>query len=66
MKTLEINEMQNINAGSFIGGLCLGLGASTVVLGGLALTQFWNPAGWVAGVALGIDAACIGYGISQI
>lgn len=65
MKTLELNQMEELTAGDFVGGLCGGIGAASVVYAIGAYTQWWNPVGWVSIAFIAADAACVGYGISQ-
>lgn len=67
MKKLELNKMENLQGGDFVTGVCSGLGiaggvtavgANAVALG-IAATNFWNPAGWLAGA---FAVAAIGCG----
>jgi hypothetical protein len=66
MKTLKLEEIENLNGGDFVGGLCVGIGAGSVVYGVGVLTNWWNPVGWVSAAFLVADAACIGYAASNI
>jgi predicted phage tail protein len=62
MKALEIRRLEKISGGNdFVNGLCVGIGAGSVVYAiGLA-TSWWNPVGWVSGAFLVADAACLAY-----
>lgn len=66
MKKIQICDLENYNGGDFISGLCVGLGAGSVVYAGLLATQFWNPVGWVSAGFLVADAACLGYAYDQL
>lgn len=55
MKTLELEKCEQITGGNdFTDGLCAAAYLASVV----ALTNWWNPAGWVAGALVVADAAC--------
>ena len=58
--------MEDVTAGDFITGLCLGIGAGSFYYGVGLATSWWNPIGWVSGAFLAADAACIAYGISNV
>ena len=66
MKKLDIENLQEINGGNFVSSACLGLATGELIAGAVASTNWWNPAGWVAGVFLAADVACIAYGYSQL
>lgn len=65
MKKIELYQMENLQGGDFIGGLCGGIGAASVVYAVGIATQWWNPVGWASAAFLVTDAACVAYGISQ-
>ena len=48
MKTLKINQMEAISAGTF----CQGVAAVDLIYGGGVLLNLWNPVGWGSGAAL--------------
>ena len=66
MEVLSFEKMEDVTAGDFITGLCLGIGAGSVIYGVGVATNWWNPIGWVSGTFLAADAACIAYGISKV
>lgn len=66
MNTLEVYQMEDHEGGDFIAGLCIGLGAGSVVYAAGAATNFWNPIGWVSTAFLVADAACVGYAASNL
>ncbi len=66
MKTLELNQMQELTAGDFVGGLCVGIGAGSAVYGVGVLTNWWNPVGWVSAAFIVADVACLGYAASNV
>lgn len=67
MKTLELKELELIEAGGdIVAGLCVGIGAGSVVYAVGVATNWWNPVGWVSAAFLVADAACLGYAASQL
>jgi len=66
MKEVSYNEMLLIKgSGDPIAGLCYGIGGGSILYTAGAMTQFWNPVGWVSVAFLAADAACLAYGLSQ-
>jgi bacteriocin-like protein len=68
MNELTINELEKISGGGFVDGLCYGLEGASLVMGGGALLNFWNPVGWAAGTLYLAGAACFireGYKMTQ-
>ena len=56
MKTIELEKCEQIVGGNdFTDGLCAAAGIASLV----ALTNFWNPVGWVAGALVVADVACV-------
>lgn len=66
MNELSINEMEAHAAGGVVDGLCVGIGAGSVVYAGGVATNFWNPIGWVSAAFLVADVACLGYAASKL
>ena len=67
MKKVELNSLTEITGGGRIAnGICVGLGASSVVYAVGAATNFWNPVGWVSISFIAADAACVAYAASQL
>jgi hypothetical protein len=73
MRELQLKDMESLQGGDFVTGMCWGVGGAAAIttIGanaaylGLAAANFWNPAGWVMGAFAVASLACIGYGISQ-
>lgn len=66
MRNLDLQEMETIYGGNdFITGLCYGIGAGSVVYAAGALSNWWNPIGWVSVAFIAADAACVAYGIAN-
>jgi len=58
MKTLKLNEMETINGGSFLGGMCGGL---MIAEGGIGLAAVAVSYGWMAAIpGLNIAAGVVG------
>ena len=66
MKTLDLEQMEQIEAGGFVAGFCIGMTGGSIIYGALALTNFWNPVGWVTAGLLAVDTACMIYGANQL
>lgn len=66
MNNLELNKLEIITGGDFIGGLCTGLGAGSLVYAAALATNFWNPIGWVSAAFIVGDVACASYGVYQV
>lgn len=59
MKTLELNQMQNVEGGSdFVDGMCLSVAVGSGVYGVGLIFNWWNPIGWVSAAFLVADFAC--------
>ena len=61
MEELKLAECENINGVDFVGGLCAAATVGSLV----ALTNFWNPVGWVAATLVVVDIGCVAYTLSQ-
>ena len=61
MKTLDLHEMENVQAGDFVDGLCAGIAAGTIIYQVGVWSNWWNPVGWVSASALVASAACVAY-----
>lgn len=61
MKTLEINEIEDITGGGFIDGLCAGIMTGSAIYAVGAITNFWNPVGWVSKTFIVADLACVAH-----
>lgn len=60
MKNLELNQMEQIDAGGWFGDFCQGFAAASIVYEVGVLTQIWNPVGQSALVGiLAINGACL-------
>lgn len=58
MKTLELNELENLNGGGFLGGMCGGLMGAE---GGIGLAMVAVHYGWLAAIpGLGQAALVVG------
>jgi hypothetical protein len=67
MRKIEINRMESIDGGNdLVNGLCITLGAGSVVYTIGAATNWWNPVGWVSAAFLVADGACILYAADQV
>ncbi len=67
MNTLSLNEMElQFAGGDIVAGLCVGIGAGSVVYAAGALTNFWNPIGWISVAFILADVACLGYAAGQL
>lgn len=63
MKTLNLENLEKIEAGGFAGAFCSGAGISSAVwsIGGLAAVGWWSPPGAAAIVAMAvIGIGCAG------
>lgn len=67
MKTLELNELENVNGGDFVGGFCAGvatvgggyaIGGNLAAITAGAVSNLWNPVGWVLGAAAIVAVGC--------
>lgn len=59
MKTLDLNQMENLQGGGWFSDACNGFGAVTLGLEVLAYYNLWNPIGPSAlGAMLIVSAAC--------
>ncbi len=58
MKQISYKEMQKIQGGDFVEGVCAGIavGSGVYVIG--IATNWWNPVGWVSIVGAAADVAC--------
>ncbi|WP_282069238.1 hypothetical protein [Olleya namhaensis] len=62
MKTINLEQYESISGGNdIVDGLCTAAGIASIV----AMTNFWNPVGWVAGALAVGDVACLAYGIGE-
>jgi hypothetical protein len=64
MKELKLEQYENIIGGSVdsaIGGLCAAAGIASIV----ALTNWWNPVGWVAAALVVADVSCVTYAVAS-
>lgn len=61
MKTLEFNQMESVQGGSWLSGFCIGYsgGGAIAILAGISVT------GIGALIAGGLAAGCVAYAISQ-
>ena len=66
MKTLELNQMENVEGGNTVDAICVGIGAGDVVYSLGVELEFWNPIGWLSAAMLVASAACTGYAASQL
>lgn len=66
METLTVAKMEAHYGGNLVDGLCVGIGAGSVVYGVGVLTNWWNPVGWASATFLAADAACIAYAASNL
>lgn len=64
MKQLEIKHLEEINGGDAIDGFCAGVAIGDAVYAVGALTNFWNPVGWVSWTLIGVSVACAAYVLS--
>jgi len=58
MKPLELNNLEDIAGGDFVDGLCAGIATGSAIYTAGAITNFWNPVGWVSGAFVVADLAC--------
>jgi hypothetical protein len=72
MKTIEYKNLENITGGSLGEGFCYGiggvggvyaLGGSVYALTSGAVANFWNPVGWVLGIAALVTIGCVTNGM---
>lgn len=72
MKKIDQRSLENITGGSVGEGLCYGIGGVGAVygLGGSlsaltagAVANFWNPVGWVLGIAAVVTIGCVTNGM---
>ncbi len=63
MRTLEIEELVEIQGGDIVTGLCAGVAMGSAIYGLGLLTNWWNPVGWVSGGFIAVDAACALYAV---
>ncbi len=62
MKKLELEQYENIVGGiAAIDGMCAAVGVASLV----ALTNFWNPVGWIAAALVVGSVGCVGYAIGS-
>ena len=67
MKKIELNSLVAFEGGGrILNGVCVGIGAGSVIYGIGAATNFWNPVGWVSAAFILADVACLAYGASQL
>lgn len=66
MRTLTAVEMESHLGGDLVDGLCVGIGAGSVVYAAGIITNWWNPVGWASATFIVADAACIAYAASQL
>lgn len=60
MKTLELNQMENIQGYGWFDDACTGFGLGIVALEAGAYLMLWNPVGQVAtGAILAVTAICL-------
>lgn len=62
MKNLNLKQCEEIIGGNdFVSGLCTAATIGSLV----ALTNFWNPVGWISSALVVADVACVAYGIGS-
>lgn len=69
MNVLQLQDISAVKAGTWqdvADAGCATLAAGTLVYYSGALTNWWNPVGWVCTALSIADLACVGYGISQV
>ncbi len=69
MHTLSLNEMSYVLGGTWndvatVACSLVGVGSAVYYVG--AVSNWWNPIGWVSTALAVADIACIGYSISQL
>jgi hypothetical protein len=66
MIAINIEKTENTIGGGFVDGLCVGIGAGSILYGAGVATNFWNPVGWASATFLVADAACLVYAASKL
>ncbi|MFY0689952.1 MAG: hypothetical protein JXQ90_22465 [Cyclobacteriaceae bacterium] len=66
MRELDITLMEDIQGGGFVAGVCVGIGAGSIIYATGLATNFWNPIGWASAAFIVADAACLVYGAANI
>lgn len=74
MEKLNYQNLEDINGGDIIEGLCYGVGsvgAGYAIGGNLsaltagAVSNLWNPIGWIVGIAALVTVACVANGLAD-
>ena len=66
MKTLTIEQMEQVNGDGVVETACAILAGGSAVYGWGLFLGWWNPIGWLSATLLVADTACAGYALATL